>query len=533
MSTLRVGLVARLFAGAAFILAASLAAAQTTNDYTALVGSSGYTGFQQQNAPGSAAVSGEPGVTTVRTSHSGLSLSKVKIFVPPGTIRFKVSAITYRVDQDARAVARFGVTPTATYSDVGRGTGVSDERKSLDRLLAGEELKFYAEPNAGVLTISGAESTAVTPSASGGYIYLNFLSLPGGELLSFQTYADVQTTCYANWYANASWDQAGNPVAGASHTCSGSTGGSTPTTPGTAPGNGGPFTFTPADLVVGSVETTTITPSAGVSLPAVCTSSTAYATVSGKTVQLSFYKSGIKAPTPVQITCGTYSASLTVYPPGATPGNTALTGIALSSDTLNAGVTSVALTIQPQPSTAALPQCTASNSGYLTVSGSQISLGALAAGLTAIRTETVTCGTFTKTVTIKPAGSFATVATEVTTAADGKLTLRLTLKQPVADVAPGITTNVFVGAYLPPGVLFGNQAKWFFKTPTIWSEVNGLDISALAFSRNQASAVEKVYTVPLEFSASDFKAFGIEIHFGYVNSNGVFVNLGKVWSATN
>ena len=534
MSTPQLRFVGRLLAGAALLFSGALALAQTTTEYSALVGTAGSTGFQQLNAPGSSAVRGEPGVTTIRTSHDGLSQDKVKIFVPPGTMRWKVSMVTYRVDQDARAAARFGSTPVSTFGDILPGTAISDQRQSLRKLLAGEELKFYSPGNSGVLSIAGSESTDVTPSATGGYIYLNFLSVPGSQIYSFQTYLDVQSDCYSNWYANARWDASGNPLEGASHTCSGSTGGGTGTGgTDTGGGAGGPFSFTPASLIVGSVESTTITPAAGVSLPTSCTASSAYVGINGRNVTLTWQKGSIKAATEVTISCGNYSSKLTLYPAGASTGGAALTGIALSTDTLAVGGSPSSIAIQAQPSTAALPQCTASNSSYLTVSGAKITLGSAAAALTSTRTEKVTCGAFEKTITIKPAGSVATVSTEVVTAIDGKLTLRLTLKQPSADVPTGTTTNIWVAAYLPEGAVFANEAVWFFKTPTSWSEIDSININSLAFARNQAAGVQKVFEVPLGLSASDMRPFSIEIYFGYANSNGVFVNLGKVWSGNN
>lgn len=533
MSTLRLGFVGRLLTGAAFFLAGTLASAQAASDYTALVGTGAYSGFQQQYAPGSANVaSGYDNVTTIRTKHDGLTQSKIKIFVPPGSMRLRISMTTYAMDQDSRAAARFGSIPVSTYGDVLPETQVTDTRPTLRNLLAGQELKFYSPARSGVLMLANSESTDITPSAVGGYIYINFLSVPGNQILSLQTFLDVKSDCYASWYTSASWDAGGSPLEGAAHTCGGSTGGGTGGTD-TGGGTGGPFSFTPASLVVGSVESTTITPAAGVSLPAVCTPSSAYVAISGRNVALTWQKGSIKAATEVTISCGNYSSKLTLYPAGANPGGPALTGIALSTDTLAVGGSPSFITIQPQPSTAALPQCTASSSSYLTVSGAKITLGSAAAALTSTRTEKVTCGAFEKTITIKPAGSVATVSTEVVTAIDGKLTLRLTLKQPSADVPTGTTTNIWVAAYLPEGAVFANEAVWFFKTPTSWSEIEGININSLAFARNQTAAAQKVYEVPLGLSAGDMRPFGIEIYFGYANSNGMFVNLGKVWSGAN
>lgn len=525
MSRLSRKLLEFLLLGAVFVFG-SVAFAQTL-DYSPLVGTEGYTDFRNKNAPGSAAVVGISGVATIRTKHDGLTLQKVKIFVPPGAMRLRVSLTTYATDQDARAAARFGNTPVSAYGDVLPETSVNDTRPTLRNLLAGQELKFYSPGRSGVLMVANSESTDLSPSTTGGYIYLNFLSIPGSQILSFSTYLDVKADCYSNWHANATWDGVGNPSESAAHTCAGSNGGDTGGGPDNG-GNGGEFTFAPEKLVVGSVEATTITPATGTTLPAVCTASSAYVVVIGNAVKLSWQKGSIKAPTSVDIKCGSFSKALMIHPAGGSTGTT-LTGIGLSSDSLVVGSSS-SVTVAPLPAAATLPACTVPNTGNLKISGASITLGANASGLTNQITEKVTCGAFSKDVTIKLAGSVANVATQVITGTDGKLTLRLTLNQPPANVSAGVTTSVWVGAYLPAGAVFMNEAVWFFKTPTSWREIEGIDINSLAFSRNQATAARTVYEVPLGLTAADLRPFNIEIYFGYANSNGLFTNLGKVWS---
>lgn len=523
MSPLKVGFLRRMLAGTVLMFATTLAVAQAGSEYTPIVGTGAYAGFNLQNAPGSAAVVGVAGIATIRTKHDSVTLQKIKLFVPPGAKRLGISLTTYAVDQDARAAAKFGTPPVSGYGDVLPETSVSDTRPSLSRLLAGEELKFYSPGRSGVLMMANSESTDTFVGSTGGYIYFNMLSIPANQILSISTRLEVDEACYSNWHANATWDQSGNPLEGASHTCSGSTGGN----PGGGNGNSGTFIFSPTELVVGSVETTTILPNPVTASLGACSSTSSYLSIVGRQVYLSALGRYLRTATPVVVTCGSESKTLNIQPASTNP--VVLTGISLSATSLVVGAPITSLTVAPTPSNASLPQCTVAASGYLSISGNIISLKGSASSLVAEQSETITCGTFTKTIAVKPAGSVASVVSEVITAADGKITLRLTLNQPLADVASGVTTSVWIGAHLPAGAVFFNEDIWFFKTPTVWREIEGIDINVLAFSRDKPAAVRQIYEVPLGLTEADLKPFGIEIYFGYANSNRTFLNLGQVW----
>ncbi|NUN59548.1 MAG: hypothetical protein HUU13_00310 [Burkholderiaceae bacterium] len=528
MTPLKVGFLRRILAGAVVMCAATFAVAQSGSEYTPLVAAGGYTGFKAENVPGGTAVVGVAGVATIRTKHDGLALQKVKLFVPPGAMRLGISLTTYAVDQDARAAAKFGTPPASSYEDVLPETAVSDTRPSLKRLLAGDELKFYSPARSGVLMMANSENTDTFVGSAGGYIYFNLLSIPGNQILSISTRLEVNESCYSNWYANASWDQSGNPVEGASHTCSGSTGGNTGGNTGGGSTNSGAFSFSPAELVLGTAETATILPNPVTASLAACSSTSPYISVVGRQIYLSALGRYLRVATPVVVTCGNDSKTLNILP--ATTGAVTLTGISLSANVLIVGGSTASVTVQPSPLNAVLPQCTVDATGNLSITGNTVSLKSSAGSLTSAKDEVVTCGTFNKTITVKPAGSIASVVPEVITAADGKITLRLTLNQPAADLAAtGVTTSVWIGAHLPAGAVFFNQDIWFFKTPTVWREIDGVDINALAFAKNQPASTKQIFDVPLGLTAADLRPFGIEIYFGYANSNGTFVNLGKVW----
>ncbi len=528
MSPLKVGFLRRVLAGTVFMFAATVAFAQSASEYTPLVGAGTFVSFKQQNVPGSAAVVGVAGVATLRTKHDGLTLQKIKLFVPPGAKRLGISLTTYAADQDARAAAKFGTPPVSGFGDVLPETSVSDTRPTLKRLLAGEELKFYSPARSGVLMMANSENTDTFVGTTGGYIYFNMLSIPASQILSLSTRLEVDETCYANWYANASWDESGNPLEGAAHTCSGSTGGN-PGGGGTGGGtNSGAFSFSPAELVIGSTETSTIVPNPVNATLGTCSTTSSYLSIVGRQVYLSALGRYLRVATPATVTCGTESKTINIVP--ASTGAVTLTGVSLSASSLVVGGPVTSVTVQPVPSNAVLPQCTVASTGYLSITGAVVTLKGTASSLTTAQDETITCGGFTKTLTVKPSGSVASVVPEVLTASDGKITLRLTLNQPAADVATvGLTTNVWIAAHLPAGAVFFNEDVWFFKTPTVWREIDSIDINSYAFARNQPAATKQVFDVPLGLTAADLRPFGVEIFFGYANSNGTFVNLGKVW----
>ena len=516
----------RFIAGAVLAMAGIVSApvvhAQATSEYSPLI-RTGYTDYKTHYAPTSDYLARSSGEVTIVTSHGNIQAGKVKIFVPPGSKRFTVSFQTYAIPEEARAAGRFGQVPVSSVTDVTAATAVSDTRRTLSRLMAGEELRFYAPPSSGGLTIANSESTDTFKSTNGGYIYLNLLSVPGNQILNIQTRIVAEEACYLNWYANASWDYVNNPSETAGHACSGSTGGG-----GTGGGTFTDFSFAPSQLTVGSVTSTTITPlPAGSTLPA-CTTTSPYITVTGAQVQ-------IKANTTLTTTamalvnCGGVIKTLNIVP--AT--TAALTDVGLSATTLNVGSSPTSLTLTPIPANAVLPTCTVAANSVLAVNGSTVSLSSSANTLAAIAQETLMCGSIVKTITVKPQGAPARVQTQVQTDADGKLVLQITLSQPADDIVGKSTTAVWLAAKIPANGFFFTEDQWFFRTATTWRDLDTLDVFGLAFEKTRAVATSNVFTIPFGLKASELQPFNVEVHFGYANNGGDFLNMGKVWGSND
>lgn len=516
----------QFFAGAMLAMVGMAAApsvhAQATSEYSPLI-RTGYTDYKTHYAPTSDYLARSSGEVTIATSHGNIQAGKVKVFVPPGAKRFTVSFQTYAIPEEARAAARFGQVPVSTVADVTAATAVSDTRRTLSRLMGGEELRFYAPPSSGGLTIANSESTDTFQSASGGYIYLNLLSVPGNQILNIQTRIVAEEACYLNWYANASWDYANNPSETAGHACSGSTGGG-----GTGGGAFTDFSFSPSQLVVGTVTSTTIVPTpVGSTLPA-CTTTSPYITVTGDQVQ-------VKATTTLTTTamalvnCGGVIKTLNIVP--AT--TAALTDVGLSATTLNVGSSPTSLTLTPIPSNAVLPTCTVASNSVLSVNGATVSLNSSATNLAAIAQETLVCGSVVKTITVKPLGATARVQTQVQTDSNGLVTLQITLTQPADDIVGKATTAVWLAAKIPANGFFFTEDQWFFRTAATWRDLDTLDVFAVAFDKSKPIATSNVFAIPLGFKASELQPFNVEIQFGYANNGGQFQNMGKVWSSND
>ena len=186
---------------------------QVSNVYLPLIGTK-YTDYNSTYKPSSLPV--ENGEVVLTTAHSG-DLSKVKIFIPPGTTGFSVSVQNYFGPEEAKAAAKFMEVPISNKDDIKPSN--YDTRQTLRRLFNKEELQFYSPGGSGSLSIANSENTDTFKTTTGGYIYLNFLSLPGGKILRLQTRVTVEQTCYNNWYSKGKWDQNGNPSEYDVHEC--------------------------------------------------------------------------------------------------------------------------------------------------------------------------------------------------------------------------------------------------------------------------------------------------------------------------
>lgn len=307
--------------GFAFLLAASATFAQTADNYTALVGTGSFVNFKTNYSPEALNTNAASSVFTLRTRHSGLSQSRIKVFIPPGTKIFRTSIVTYKVNQPAIAAVRFSLPPISLASDVVPNVNGSDSRQTLEKLQQGQELKFYSPELSGLLVISTAEAGTAYQSSTGGYVYINFFNIPGGSFMTFDAQVEVEKTCYQSWYNSVNqsntWNSAGNPRDDATHTCAGSSGGEvvvpTPTLTGIALSTNTWKSGASPDITVTAQPTS-------VTLPACTSSNTALLSLSqasdGQLAKFTVHSDAVTDTANVTVTCGDKTAQLSLQPPG-------------------------------------------------------------------------------------------------------------------------------------------------------------------------------------------------------------------------
>lgn len=422
-------------------MVATPAVAQQKGDYSPLV-KQGYSDYKETYNPDTKVVY-EGGDALLTTSHTDLSLERVKFFVPPGTKRFTVSFLTYLSPQEAKAAGRFGAVPTSTAADVTAATMIRNTANTLERLVAGEELPFYSPEGSGNLGISEPYQFDTFRVNNGGYVYLHVLSVPGGMVKTLQTRMVVDEVCYRSWYAHAQWDAQGNPDENATHTCAGSTGTTAP----------------------------------------------------------------------------------------------ALTGITLSPTTWN-GTTNAAnttVTVKPEPAGATLPTCTASPANLLTAgvaSATQAQFSIIPTAVTAVNTKaTINCGGKTASLTLQPANADVVQIKDNLPSVDlsGNLVLNFKLVRPAADIVGKTKTSFWLAARIPTDGFFFTQDQWFFLTPNAWEQMILPNPSLVAYKTNQTPKTETALVSPINLPKSLLTEFNVEIHFGYMDAEGGFKNMGIVW----
>lgn len=146
---------------------------------------------------------------------------RYRIFIPPGTKTFFMTALTYYDSTTVQALTmKLNAPPTATYEYVlANDPSSALGRTALENLFAGAEVHGYVGLNANVMpgfpgkgtgTDNSVRYTYKTPK--GGWLYINHLRIIGGVSMLMNTAACVDITDYENWYRNARWDSDGNPL---------------------------------------------------------------------------------------------------------------------------------------------------------------------------------------------------------------------------------------------------------------------------------------------------------------------------------
>ena len=283
-------------------------------------------------------------------------------------------------------------------------------------------------------------------------------------------------------------------------------------------------------MTVETTETVTIVPSPlNASLPSCIATdanglSSSLITISGATVSINPNAPVISSSQTVKISCGSFSAVLTIQPKIY---SSALAGITLSSPSILSN-SKDAITILAVPLNATLPTCTALlpafgiPNPYVKIVGAKVTLTANALLATEKKNIEIACGGFTATLLLE-------VPTQVTESVESDGTLTLGVKLQPLPLEVGKATRVWVAARLPASSTFTNTDLWFFLTPNGWQTLLIPNLDLLSFKTFNAVSSNESLVVPLGLPKDALRYYAIEILLGYQTEAGQFKNIGIIW----
>jgi len=185
-------------------------------DYLALVGR-GTVGLKDVFAPKSPmlAVEGD----TVSMSHVvGITdRMKWRVWIPPGTRSLQSTLFVYASPPESKVLLHMHEPPTGWLDAVTpENAATVDLTNVLALLLTGAEVPYYAPPViAGNIKLSDGRIDSPVVTDTGGWLYIHALQVPGNKIFELVARITVDRAQYEAWYANAVWDDYGNPLPGA------------------------------------------------------------------------------------------------------------------------------------------------------------------------------------------------------------------------------------------------------------------------------------------------------------------------------
>ncbi len=183
-------------------------------DYLALVGR-GTAGYKDVFAPGSPSL-GEDGQNVVMSGFTGnTSRLQWRIWIPPGTRSLQATLYTYASPPESKVLMRMHQPPAGGFDAVtAENAAAVDLDNVLALLLQGAEVPCYTPSGAVAVKLSSGRMDSPIVTTTGAWLYINALQVPGQQIFKLDSYLSVDAAQYLYWYANAVWDEQGNPVAG-------------------------------------------------------------------------------------------------------------------------------------------------------------------------------------------------------------------------------------------------------------------------------------------------------------------------------
>lgn len=189
-----------------------------TDDYTAIVGR-GNTGFGDVFKPGSHMLPVDGGRVSMYSVVGRSPKRKWRVWLPPGTCALQATLFTF-VDMGtnapgAKVLVRLGEPPAGGLASVTPENGAAvDLTNVLAALVAGAEVPCYSPASAGSVKLSEGRVDSPPVTTTGQWLYINALQVPGEEIFEIVVRVTVDEAAYLAWYAGATWDAYGNPIAG-------------------------------------------------------------------------------------------------------------------------------------------------------------------------------------------------------------------------------------------------------------------------------------------------------------------------------
>lgn len=215
----------------------------------------------------------------------------------------------------------------------------------------------------------------------------------------------------------------------------------------------------------------------------------------------------------------------------------ALTGITLSRTTWNAAAdaTNTTVTVTPQPAGAMLPACVASSANLLTLGAASATAAQFIINPPAVTTDTtvtISCGGKMVSLMLHPAAVSAQIKDLFyRTDSDGNLAIYFKFARSVSEISGKTKTSFFVAARVPSSIFF-RADEWFFLTPNGWSQLINYNLESITYKANQAPEKETYFSILTGLPATNFRILDIDIHFGYMDAEGDFKNMGIIWNKT-
>ncbi len=174
----------------------------------------GTTDFKDVFAPGSPFLADESGAVSMSSKVGSTTQLQWRVWLPPGTNCLQSTMFTYASPPESKALMRLGQPPTGTVADVTPENAAAIDRSAVLTLLQqGAEIPCYTPASAGAMKLSDGQLDSPVVITEGAWLYITALQVPGNMIYELTTYVRSDKAAYLDWYASATWDAEGNPVA--------------------------------------------------------------------------------------------------------------------------------------------------------------------------------------------------------------------------------------------------------------------------------------------------------------------------------